>query len=547
MKRKTNYLILSLLFMILAIVGQLGLQAQAFNECGTEVTQGQHEFMNFTRSALKSNTDCEDPVFDDDRPTVRAIPLKIHILRDSNGNGGLTFIELQQYIEDCNRIYLPYGIWFYYVPSEIDYIDDSDFFNNEVRYSRYNNYNPMIHDDPFNEYELCYDRIVDDMVDVFFVQETTNGSWASFPSYIELYDMDWIVIKEEHSLHPSALAHELGHYFNLYHTFQGPSSGIGVTAYEDPNDPCSCGPGIGDELCDTPADPLLTYCRGVPQYLVCVDYWDDECNFDPSVLDNTNTWPHGEMYFMPPSGYDIYDYNPDMHNIMSYSDFDCMNRFSPGQIERMNEAFNVSRTYIDYNSQYCGIGSIADPPNGTTVYDGASYRSYQNTITTSADVEPDAVVYLNGGESVKLISGFNAKYGSHFKAFNENCADGLGRGVKDKPEVIKKWEAHVAQQKKATQLETETIEYTNTLRLSNYPNPFVETTTISYYLEDANNVSLTVYDITGREVSRLIDEVNEQAGMHNVKFDGNNLEEGIYFYTLKTGENQETKKMLLAR
>jgi hypothetical protein len=80
----------------------------------------------------------------------------------------------------------------------------------------------------------------------------------------------------------------------------------------------------------------------------------------------------------------------------------------------------------------------------------------------------------------------------------------------------------------------------------NYPNPFNPSTTIKFELPKASHVSLTVYDILGREVTVLVNEKRD-AGVHEVKFDGSNLASGVYFYRLKAGDIVQSKRLLLLK
>ena len=80
----------------------------------------------------------------------------------------------------------------------------------------------------------------------------------------------------------------------------------------------------------------------------------------------------------------------------------------------------------------------------------------------------------------------------------------------------------------------------------NYPNPFNPSTIISYQLANNSFVSLSVYDISGREISKLVN-IMQTAGYYTVNFNGANLSSGMYFYILKTGEFTATKKMLLVK
>jgi hypothetical protein len=65
----------------------------------------------------------------------------------------------------------------------------------------------------------------------------------------------------------------------------------------------------------------------------------------------------------------------------------------------------------------------------------------------------------------------------------------------------------------------------------NFPNPFNPTTTIYYQLPTDSRVSIVVYDLLGREVKRLVDEVKE-AGYHDQRFDASGIASGVYFYRM---------------
>ena len=85
-----------------------------------------------------------------------------------------------------------------------------------------------------------------------------------------------------------------------------------------------------------------------------------------------------------------------------------------------------------------------------------------------------------------------------------------------------------------------------------YPNPFNATTVISFELRDASFVSLAVYDITGREVSTLVNGF-ESAGVHSVIWDAEVFSSGIYFVRLEvlpgagTRQHEMVGKMLLVK
>ncbi|MFH1195859.1 MAG: sugar-binding protein, partial [bacterium] len=80
----------------------------------------------------------------------------------------------------------------------------------------------------------------------------------------------------------------------------------------------------------------------------------------------------------------------------------------------------------------------------------------------------------------------------------------------------------------------------------NYPNPFNPSTKISYSIESMDKVRLSVFDVLGREVAVLVNDV-QNAGSHEVSFVGSNLSSGVYFYKLQTSNAVITKKMLLLK
>jgi len=80
----------------------------------------------------------------------------------------------------------------------------------------------------------------------------------------------------------------------------------------------------------------------------------------------------------------------------------------------------------------------------------------------------------------------------------------------------------------------------------NYPNPFNPSTKINFNLPADVHVSLKIFDMTGREIKTLVNEV-KTAGYHSVLFSGNDISSGVYFYILKTDNFKAGRKMLLLK
>jgi len=100
------------------------------------------------------------------------------------------------------------------------------------------------------------------------------------------------------------------------------------------------------------------------------------------------------------------------------------------------------------------------------------------------------------------------------------------------------------------------FEYSNTVEIDlapsefvlyqNYPNPFNPSTTIKYSLPEAGAVKLVLYNMLGEEVKVLVSELQE-AGVHKINFNANELGSGMYFYRLETSGFVDVKKMLLLK
>mgnify|MGYP000695792920 CR=1 FL=1 len=94
------------------------------------------------------------------------------------------------------------------------------------------------------------------------------------------------------------------------------------------------------------------------------------------------------------------------------------------------------------------------------------------------------------------------------------------------------------------------IPFTYTLH-QNYPNPFNPITSLRYDLPEQAQVTLTIYDLIGREVAQLIN-TTQDAGYRSVKWDatdmhGKPVSAGVYLYQIRASEFVQTRKMVLLK
>ena len=96
-------------------------------------------------------------------------------------------------------------------------------------------------------------------------------------------------------------------------------------------------------------------------------------------------------------------------------------------------------------------------------------------------------------------------------------------------------------------VDNSSVIYPATYRLSqNYPNPFNPETVIKYSVSSPGYTTLKVFNLLGKEVAKLTNEY-KHTGDYEVKFSGTNLPSGIYFYTFRSGNFSETKKLMLIK
>ncbi|MDP4197896.1 MAG: T9SS type A sorting domain-containing protein, partial [Bacteroidota bacterium] len=83
-------------------------------------------------------------------------------------------------------------------------------------------------------------------------------------------------------------------------------------------------------------------------------------------------------------------------------------------------------------------------------------------------------------------------------------------------------------------------------KCSNYPNPFNPTTRFNFSIPKDGYTELRIYNSLGQEVKTLVSE-NLSKGQYSFEWNANNCASGIYYYTLKSGDQVSTYKMILMK
>ena len=275
-----------------------GINAQTIEpDCGTIATDEQIAFMNnvvhnklFKRSRLTRNAN-----------TVN-VPIKFFIIRQSNNSGGLSESRIPSLMSELNDAFSPIGMIFFQVEDPTIIADD--------------NFYAL---DSSQEDELASSRDLNGVINIYISGTLTSGpsalcGYTRFPPSTDRVFMAMGCVSND----VGTTAHELGHYFTLYHTHGKSNSGTTDELVNGSN--CTT---AGDDICDTAADPNLT------------GLVNGSCTYVGNVQDTNGAF-----------------FSPDPSNYMSYAPNACITFFSQGQLDRMRSGLESGRDYLNlvYNN-----------------------------------------------------------------------------------------------------------------------------------------------------------------------------------------------------
>jgi hypothetical protein len=98
---------------------------------------------------------------------------------------------------------------------------------------------------------------------------------------------------------------------------------------------------------------------------------------------------------------------------------------------------------------------------------------------------------------------------------------------------------------------TDVNEIVHLFKLDNYPNPFQESTNITYYLEKQAKVELNIFDINGNLINSLVNQ-NQEMGEYSIKWnctndEGIKISSGLYYYQIKVDNTVITKQAIIIK
>lgn len=260
-------------------------------ECGTELMPGE------LAEALK-RAQVIDAAKASRSTDHYSIPIVMHIVRASNGTGGITPADIQAAVDSANIFFAQVNVSIY-LYNPVNFIDEDYFYLDMSTGAKMDSIKR-------------YDR-VPEAINIYWVPNTSGFPYCGISSFTTSA-VQGIIMNNScgGTFDPnSTLVHEIGHYFDLYHTHE---TAFGTECPDGSN--CSS---AGDLICDTPADPTLTnHVSAAPA-----------CAYDNAVS--------------PPGGCDATPYNPYTDNIMSYSRQSCRDALTPMQITKYRTVLETLR------------------------------------------------------------------------------------------------------------------------------------------------------------------------------------------------------------
>lgn len=317
---------------------------------------------------------------------IEFFPVKFHIIRRSNGTTAVTQADLNTALSGLNHEYRNSSIRFFMAGSTPNYIDSDTFYDFKSE----------------DEGALTLSNDVTDAINVYvpgsiLYQSTVATGYAYYPS--RLARSNRLFVRADRLADGRTLSHELGHYFNLLHTFQNSTnSNLALRELVTRGPGNNCGV-AGDMLCDTPADP----------YGLSGGTTIQGCTYLGTARD-----PNGDLY------------QPPLDNLMSYY-FQCGSVFTSGQQNRIEDGV-LLRTAPDNQFTLSAPPSssvpsqlIANPVAGgvrVTFSDPGNDESgfiiERSTGTTGnyvavAGLEPNVTTYIDAGVNSNTLYSYRVR------------------------------------------------------------------------------------------------------------------------------------------
>ncbi|MEM9549305.1 MAG: zinc-dependent metalloprotease [Bacteroidota bacterium] len=475
---------------------------------------GQEEMIAFIQEFNKTKHSFvrdDDPIF---------VPIRFHMVARNDGSGRVPGASVLGQMGALQKDFKKLGIYLYLDEDSFEYLN-----------------NTSIYETPGSFENLIKSKKDPDAVNVFVCENAdvanATGNVLGFFSV----DGDYIVMRRSEVRQATAsLTHEMGHFFSLPHTFfgwegvfdfYGWSNGWNVNQFNGQYTLPTC-PGnnypvelmdgsncetSGDGICDTPPDYNFGF--GAPQ-----------CKWNDVIRD-----PNGDIV------------DPQENNIMSYFTTCDEYVFTEGQADIMVANFNsparahLKSNYVPDTTEIFSDYELVEPAEAELLEFNQSVRlnwsdadgASQYVVSLTSQAQEFSEYYVTESELILEELDPNSFYFWSVKPYNEGNAQSIekesffttGNGINTSVK------------------ESELIQ-----NVIVYPNPGYrgQDINVSISLEESNDVTISLFDVTGRILSTAAQRFNKGENTYNINAVN---ESGIYFIKLDTKDGSIHKKIVI--
>ncbi|MDD5361233.1 MAG: T9SS type A sorting domain-containing protein [Ignavibacteria bacterium] len=227
---------------------------------------------------------------------------------------------------------------------------------------------------------------------------------------------------------------------------------------------------------------------------------------------------------------------------------DNVSTYDSVQVGTHSNIIKVNFTMVNLIHTYDGDVTFAlRSPNGTEVVltsnNGGSGDNYTNTVFNDSATTPIAsgtAPFTGTFIPTSPLSAFNGQdaYGWWRFRVTDNASGDTGH--------VGQYCIQIYSGGTLTGINNAGILPTKFELSQNYPNPFNPTTKINFAIPKQGLVTMKIYDVLGREVRTLVNEV-KPAGNYSVDFNASELSSGVYFYRVQSGDFSDIKRMILIK
>jgi hypothetical protein len=499
------------------IILLLPFQGRADERCGMHVSDQEAQILLQQRQFRKQMLSTLSTT-DIDEGQMIYVPVTAHIIRDNAGNNGYSEGDLYPLMCEVNQFFRPINMYLY-LKGDVQYVNNGSLF---WTYNAGDLFN-MIK----NHMDASY---VDSTLNLYFCNFFPNANGANLlgAAPFPFMDVQYFnsrpagVVMNKNASQPGSrtLPHELGHHFNLLHTFQGSNS-----ASTQFNEYVSREEGLrncetaGDGFCDTPSDTLAYGCpysgfardlRGdarVPDETLFMSYYSDACQnrFSPEELEEMRT-----TAFSNPQR-NLYRFYGGVPNISPVSVLDIALR---------TPANNATVPYNNINISWKPV------PNAN------KYLVVINEASSSTKVAEIATKDTSIVFSFPNTDAIGKRYNWSVKAYREGnmCSDYV---------FFRSFTASTSTNVSQNFLDATTLEL--------YPNPVGNGAGLQLAFRTATSgeILLLVTDMSGRSVYSEVLQFRTGANQFDIPAEG--FSNGMYLVSLQDESGVITKKLVVQR